>query len=156
MVQDRIRALHRELMKQACGVVPMARMCEFLVTGLASRNSKTRVECIEVRTQACSIKLCCGHQVAGLMRVECIEVRTLACSTKACCGRLSAGLMRAHATLWVLQMLPRSESMHFNRRLPWHAGAGGDNGAGGCHDFQRRAVQAIASHRSGTLEMLML
>ncbi len=50
MVQDRIRALHRELMKQACGVVPMARMCEFMVTGLASRNSKTRVECIEVRT----------------------------------------------------------------------------------------------------------
>ena len=50
MVQDRIRALHRELMKQACGVVPMARMCEFMVMGLASRNSKTRVECIEVRT----------------------------------------------------------------------------------------------------------
>ena len=49
-MQDRIRALHRELMKQACGVVPMARMCEFMVTGLASRNSKTRVECIEVRT----------------------------------------------------------------------------------------------------------
>ena len=50
MPQDRIRALHRDLMKQACGVVPMARMCEFLVTGLASRNSKTRVECIEVWT----------------------------------------------------------------------------------------------------------
>ena len=47
--QDRIRALHRDLMKQACAVCPMPRICEFMVMGLASKNTKTRVECVEVR-----------------------------------------------------------------------------------------------------------
>jgi len=47
-VQERIRALHRELMKQTCGVFESQRVCEFLVLGLGSKNNKTRIEAIEV------------------------------------------------------------------------------------------------------------
>lgn len=47
-VQERIRALHRELLLQSCGVFESQRVCEFLVLGLASKNNRTRIEAIEV------------------------------------------------------------------------------------------------------------
>ena len=50
--QDRIRLLHQDLMKQACSVCPMPRLCEYLVLGLGSKNTKTRIEVVEVRSKA--------------------------------------------------------------------------------------------------------
>ena len=47
--QDRIRSLHRGLLKNVCSVFPVEKTSEFLVLGLSSKNTKTRVECIEVR-----------------------------------------------------------------------------------------------------------
>jgi len=46
--QERIRAMHRELLLQSCGVFESQRVCEFLVLGLASKNNRTRIEVIEV------------------------------------------------------------------------------------------------------------
>lgn len=47
-LQERIRAMHRELLLQSCGVFESQRVCEFLVLGLASKNNRTRIEVIEV------------------------------------------------------------------------------------------------------------
>ena len=47
MVQDRIRQLHRDLLKQVKGLYNTARLVDMLVVGLASKNNRTRVEAAE-------------------------------------------------------------------------------------------------------------
>ncbi|KAL0039701.1 hypothetical protein WJX77_005628 [Trebouxia sp. C0004] len=45
--QDRIRQLHRELLKQVRGLYNTPRLVDLLVQGLASKNNRTRVEAAE-------------------------------------------------------------------------------------------------------------
>lgn len=59
VAQERIRALHRELLLQSCGVFESQRVCEFLVLGLASKNNRTRIEAIEVKS--CNHSICVHH-----------------------------------------------------------------------------------------------
>ena len=47
MIQDRIRQLHRELLKQVRGLYNTPRLVDLLVQGLASKNNRTRVEAAE-------------------------------------------------------------------------------------------------------------
>ena len=47
MIQDRIRQLHRELLKQVRGLYNAPRLVDLLVQGLASKNNRTRVEAAE-------------------------------------------------------------------------------------------------------------
>ena len=47
LVQDRIRQLHRELLKQVKGLYNTPRLVDMLVHGLASKNNRTRVEAAE-------------------------------------------------------------------------------------------------------------
>ncbi|KAK9818850.1 hypothetical protein WJX81_005118, partial [Elliptochloris bilobata] len=46
--QDRIRALHRQLLRTARLIYPAPRLVEHLTAGLASKNNRTRVECAEL------------------------------------------------------------------------------------------------------------
>ena len=46
-VQDRIRQLHRELLKQVRKLYNTPRLVDMLVHGLASKNNRTRVEAAE-------------------------------------------------------------------------------------------------------------
>lgn len=46
-MQDRIRQLHRELLKQVKGLYNTPRLVDMLVHGLASKNNRTRVEAAE-------------------------------------------------------------------------------------------------------------
>ena len=46
-MQDRIRQLHRELLKQVRGLYNTPRLVDILVQGLASKNNRTRVEAAE-------------------------------------------------------------------------------------------------------------
>ncbi len=46
--QDRIRALHRQLLRTVRLVYPAPRLVEHLTAGLASKNNRTRVECAEL------------------------------------------------------------------------------------------------------------
>ena len=46
-MQDRIRLLHKELLRQARGLVALPRMLEPLVQGLASANFRTRAVALE-------------------------------------------------------------------------------------------------------------
>ena len=59
--QERIRALHRELLLQSCGVFESQRVCEFLVLGLASKNNRTRIEAIEVRFCTATAAVCINN-----------------------------------------------------------------------------------------------
>ena len=43
-----MRAMHRDLIKQARALVPLPRLVDNLGQGLGSKNNRTRVECIEV------------------------------------------------------------------------------------------------------------
>lgn len=47
MIQDRIRQLHRELLKQVRSLYNTPRLVDLLVQGLASKNNRTRVEAAE-------------------------------------------------------------------------------------------------------------
>ena len=47
MTQDRIRQLHRELLKQVRGLYNTPRLVDMLVQGLNSKNNRTRVEAAE-------------------------------------------------------------------------------------------------------------
>ena len=47
LVQDRIRQLHRELLKQVRRLYNTPRLVDLLVHGLASKNNRTRVEAAE-------------------------------------------------------------------------------------------------------------
>ena len=47
-LQDRIRALHRQLLRTARLIYPAPRLVEHLTAGLASKNNRTRVECAEL------------------------------------------------------------------------------------------------------------
>lgn len=47
LVQDRIRQLHRELLKQVRKLYNTPRLVDMLVHGLASKNNRTRVEAAE-------------------------------------------------------------------------------------------------------------
>lgn len=46
-MQDRIRQLHRELLKQVIKLYNTPRLVDLLVHGLASKNNRTRVEAAE-------------------------------------------------------------------------------------------------------------
>ena len=46
-MQDRIRQLHRELLKQVKSLYNTPRLIDMLVHGLASKNNRTRVEAAE-------------------------------------------------------------------------------------------------------------
>lgn len=46
-MQDRIRQLHRELLKQVRKLYNTPRLVDMLVHGLASKNNRTRVEAAE-------------------------------------------------------------------------------------------------------------
>lgn len=46
-LQDRIRALHRELLKQIRLLYSAPRLLDMLVQGLSSKNNRTRVEAAE-------------------------------------------------------------------------------------------------------------
>lgn len=45
--QDRVRGLHRDVLRAACAVYPSPRVLEYITQGLGSKNSRTRVECCE-------------------------------------------------------------------------------------------------------------
>eukprot|EP00887_Chlorella_sp_A99_P000367 scaffold13.g367.t1 len=45
--QDRVRALHREVLHAACGVYPPARVVDHLAQGLSSKSNRTKIECCE-------------------------------------------------------------------------------------------------------------
>lgn len=47
-VQDRIRQYHKELIRQAGGLVTTPRLLEHLLGGLGSKNTRTRVDCVEL------------------------------------------------------------------------------------------------------------
>ena len=45
--QDRLRALHRDVLRLACGVYPAARVADHLAQGLGSKSNRTKIECCE-------------------------------------------------------------------------------------------------------------
>lgn len=45
--QDRVRALHREVLRSVCAIYPSAKVMEQLTQGLGSKNARTRIECCE-------------------------------------------------------------------------------------------------------------
>jgi cytoskeleton-associated protein 5 len=44
---DRVRALHRDVLRACAALHPAARVLEYVAAGLASKNSRTRVECCD-------------------------------------------------------------------------------------------------------------
>ena len=48
--QDRVRALHRDVVRAACAVYPTVRVVDYLTVGVGSKNSRTKVECCEMLT----------------------------------------------------------------------------------------------------------
>ena len=47
-LQDRIRQYHRELIRLAGGLVSTPRLVEYLMQGLASKNNRSRVDCVDL------------------------------------------------------------------------------------------------------------
>ncbi|KAL6766815.1 TOG1 [Auxenochlorella protothecoides x Auxenochlorella symbiontica] len=45
--QDRVRALHREVLHAAAGLYPVPRLLDLVTPGLASKSARTRIECAE-------------------------------------------------------------------------------------------------------------
>jgi len=44
-LQDRVRALHRDVLRLACSLHPPARVVDFLVQGLTCKSNRTKIEC---------------------------------------------------------------------------------------------------------------
>lgn len=45
--QDRVRALHRDVLRLACSLHPPHKVVDFLVQGLGSKSNRTKIECCE-------------------------------------------------------------------------------------------------------------
>lgn len=44
-MQDRVRALHRDVLRLASTLHPPARVVDYLAQGLASKSNRTKIEC---------------------------------------------------------------------------------------------------------------
>lgn len=51
-LQDRVRALHRDVLRLASALHPPQRVIDYLVQGLASKSNRTKIECCGER-QGC-------------------------------------------------------------------------------------------------------
>jgi hypothetical protein len=56
-LQDRVRALHRDVLRLASALHPPQRVIDYLVQGLASKSNRTKIEC-------------CGER-CGMARAQC-------------------------------------------------------------------------------------
>ena len=46
-LQERVRALHGELLKLACSIHPVARLVDAVAQGLSSKSNRTRIVCTD-------------------------------------------------------------------------------------------------------------
>jgi cytoskeleton-associated protein 5 len=73
--QDRVRALHRDLLRLACALHPPSKVIDYVVMGLGSKNNRTKIECCEALAEiadaegAAAVAVCRAKPAAALAAV---------------------------------------------------------------------------------------